>query len=159
MEDRINLIKQIVCEVYDITVEDMDAHTKVRRVSIPRQIAMAMSYAFTDLNQTKVGGFFQGRDHATINYSMNCLVDFYTVDKVYASKIDSIIYKLNHELGTAFTQEDIVNKLIHREEIILSKKRATYEQINRKIKEIIEAQNKDLILILVDELKELHASV
>lgn len=158
MEDRINLIKEIVCEVYDITVADMDAKTKVRRISIPRQIAMAMSYAFTDLNQTQVGEFFQRRDHATINYSMNCLVDFYTVDKMYASKIDSIIYKLNHELGTAFAQEDIANKLNH-QEIMLAKKRSNVEQINRKIKEIIEAQNKDLILMLVNELKELHANL
>jgi Bacterial dnaA protein helix-turn-helix len=157
MEERINLIKEIVCEVYDITIEQMDTKSTERNISIPRQIAMAMSYTFTNLTQTQVGRFFQGRNHATINYSMNCLIDFYTVDKIYAGKIDSILYKLNHELGTAFTQEDIVNKLVNRDKIIITKRRSTHEEINRKVREIIEANNPDLILMLVTELKELHA--
>jgi chromosomal replication initiator protein len=62
----VELIQEIVAEVYNIRMDDFKAKKRTRSVSFPRQIAMYLTRELTDLSLPKIGDNFGGRDHTTV---------------------------------------------------------------------------------------------
>lgn len=58
-------IQQTVAEYYNITVQDLKAKKRSREVSVPRQVAMALTREMTELSLTQIGAAFN-RDHTTV---------------------------------------------------------------------------------------------
>jgi hypothetical protein len=155
--ETIDALCQIICNQYNITLEQMMMQSKKDECAMPRQVAMALCYTFTNLRQQDIAGIFRKKTHNMVNYSMNQVVNYYKVDKSYSKTLDTIIYKLNYQLGTGFTFNDVIAKL-NKQDVNMSNVK-THSDIVSKIKEIVEAQNQQLILILVQELKDLHSKI
>lgn len=157
-EEKIDAIIEVICTEYEIQKENLFDKNRTEKVVVPRHISMALIFTFIGMNQSNIAALFGRKNHTIINYSMNKVADFYTVDKTYAKRIDTIIYKINYALGTDYTFKNVEDKINHISAITDTSK-PTYADITAKIKEIVEAQNPQLILILVQELKELHGSI
>lgn len=65
-----------VCDYYKISKQDMTGKKKNKEVVDPRQICIYLITELTDLPLTKIGSYFNGRDHTTIAHSR---------DKIYES--------------------------------------------------------------------------
>lgn len=61
-----DLIKEVICREFSISIEDMDSKKRSRPIAYPRQIAMYLTRVLTDLSLPKIGEEFGGRDHSTV---------------------------------------------------------------------------------------------
>jgi chromosomal replication initiator protein len=59
-------IQKTVADYYKIPVSDLLSSRRLRTLSRPRQIAMALTKELTDLSLPEVGEAFGGRDHTTV---------------------------------------------------------------------------------------------
>ncbi|PIE83735.1 MAG: chromosomal replication initiator protein DnaA [Candidatus Contendobacter odensis] len=59
-------IQKTVADYYEIQVRDLLSNSRLRTVSRPRQIAMALTKDLTDLSLPDIGEAFGGRDHTTV---------------------------------------------------------------------------------------------
>ena len=68
----IELIKQMVCNEFSITENDIISKSRKKRIVKPRQVAMFLARRYTDLPIKKIGSSFK-RYHATAIYSVNAV--------------------------------------------------------------------------------------
>jgi len=59
-------IQKVVANHYSLTVDDLKSNSRVRRVALPRQIAMFLARNLTNHSLPKIGEEFGGRDHTTV---------------------------------------------------------------------------------------------
>jgi len=59
-------IQRAVARRYGVTVEDLKADSRIRRLSFPRQVSMYLSRSLTAHSLPKIGVEFGGRDHTTV---------------------------------------------------------------------------------------------
>jgi chromosomal replication initiator protein len=62
----IELIQQMTCEAFGITVEELVSHGRTSRVAWPRQVAMYLCREHTDHSLPVIGRRFGGRNHTTV---------------------------------------------------------------------------------------------
>ncbi len=65
------LIMQVVCEHFGVTMEDMVSSRRSREISEPRQIAMFLCRDMIGLSTTSIGAAFGKRDHTTVMHACN----------------------------------------------------------------------------------------
>lgn len=66
-----DVIMKVVCEYYNIKVEDMISSTRRREIAVPRQIAIYLTRELTGLSLPQIGVAFGNRDHSTVLHSCN----------------------------------------------------------------------------------------
>ncbi len=59
-------IIDIICERYNLKVEDLRSKKKPKEIAYPRQIAMYLSRKMTEEPLSSIGSYFGGRDHSTV---------------------------------------------------------------------------------------------
>ncbi len=59
-------IQKTVADYYKIPVNDLLSNSRLRALSRPRQVAMALTKELTDLSLLDIGEAFGGRDHTTV---------------------------------------------------------------------------------------------
>ena len=62
-------IQRVVANYFQISVADLRGKRRSREVSLPRQLAMALSRELTESSLPVIGAAFGGRDHATVLYA------------------------------------------------------------------------------------------
>lgn len=67
-------VKQIVAAHFDITTEQLSAHTRARSTSWPRQIAMALCYGHGQLTQRQIATAF-GLEHTSVIHAVRHVRD------------------------------------------------------------------------------------
>ncbi len=87
-------IIEIVCDYYDVTIDDIKGPNRSREISYPRQIAMYIMRDLTDYSLPKIGSVFGGRDHTTV---------------MHACKKIAIDIKKSNDLK--MTISDLINKV------------------------------------------------
>ena len=70
--ERIRDIQQAACDYFGLTVEDLVSRSRMRRVSRPRMIAMALARNRLGASLQAIGDAF-GRDHATVSNALDCV--------------------------------------------------------------------------------------
>ncbi|MDR0306407.1 MAG: chromosomal replication initiator protein DnaA [Chitinispirillales bacterium] len=67
-EERITVqfIKEITAQIFDISVNQLSAHTRKKEVSLPRSVAMYLSKKWTRQSLRSIGLEFGGRDYSTV---------------------------------------------------------------------------------------------
>ncbi|PIQ82478.1 MAG: chromosomal replication initiator protein DnaA [Candidatus Omnitrophica bacterium CG11_big_fil_rev_8_21_14_0_20_64_10] len=65
----IDRIQQVVADHFSVSVKDLKGKRRDRAISVPRQIAMAISRRLTESSLPAIGEAFGGRDHATVLYA------------------------------------------------------------------------------------------
>lgn len=65
------MIQEIVCDHFNISVEDIISKKKPNHIAFPRQIAMYFSRQYLDIALAKIGKEFGGRDHSTVKHAVD----------------------------------------------------------------------------------------
>ena len=63
---RIETIQRVVAMKYSVEVKDLKGHQRTASIALPRQVAMYLACAMTDLSSTDIGRAFGGKDHSTV---------------------------------------------------------------------------------------------
>lgn len=70
-KNNIQKIQQVVCEYYNITIDDLKSKKRKASITFPRQVAIYLCRTLTDESLPKIGIQFGGRDHTTIMHSVD----------------------------------------------------------------------------------------
>jgi chromosomal replication initiator protein len=86
--DRLRAIQQRVAQEWGVSVEGLQAKSRTRAVTVPRQVAMFLSRELLGLQLVEIGSAFGGRDHSTVIHSL---------DRVTAMISESVDFKTRVE--------------------------------------------------------------
>ena len=65
----IELIQQLTCEAFGLTLDELVSHERTARVAWPRQVAMYLCREHTDQSLPAIGKRFGGRNHTTVMHA------------------------------------------------------------------------------------------
>lgn len=83
----IDHIINVVCEMFNVDVEDVKSRSRKRNFTEPRQIAIYFIRQKTNLSLKKIGAIFS-RDHSTVINSIEVVTDSIDVNKRFCKKIE-----------------------------------------------------------------------
>jgi chromosomal replication initiator protein len=97
MSKRIGIpaIQKAVSQHFDIPLESLKAKTRIAKVVLARQVGIYLSRTLTDSSLVEIGKRFGGRDHSTVLYSYNKVLEALEEDPALKRKIQTI----KEELG------------------------------------------------------------
>ncbi len=94
IKNNIQKIQKIVCDYYQITIEDMNSKKRNNNFVLPRQVAMYLARNLTEESFPRIGIEFGGRDHTTVIHACNKIEEEIKKDKDFKSSIDLLKKKL-----------------------------------------------------------------
>ena len=92
-----NKIEQVIALVannYNITPEDITSKKRLKKIAVPRQIAMYICRFHLKESLPKIGSAFGGKDHTTVMHSVNKIKDELKKDKNLEIEISKIINQI-----------------------------------------------------------------
>ncbi|HEX3020613.1 MAG TPA: chromosomal replication initiator protein DnaA [Chitinispirillaceae bacterium] len=91
-EERVSVvfIQQKVAEAFDISPNQLTAHTRKRDVALPRSVAMYLCKKWTKQSLRTIGLDFGGRDYSTVIHSFKKIESELEQDQTLRLKIDAI---------------------------------------------------------------------
>jgi len=154
----LNVITNGVLHYYDLSFDDLEKSSKEPIYAEPRHIAMALCYSFTKNNQSLIGQYFGGRNHATVNHAMRKVVNLSAVDREYKDVVNKIIAYVNFELGRSFRLQDVIDTLTG------VKTKNSYsdnliESFNELTKELMQTEEQESMLNIVKKMKEVNGLI
>ena len=90
-------IQRLVANYFNLSLSDLKGKRRTKEISLPRQVAMALSRELTDASLPAIGEAFGGRDHATVIYSCQKIADAEDNGKL-RELMESLRSKFRHEL-------------------------------------------------------------
>ena len=94
-KNKIEQVIGIVANNYNITPEDIKSKKRLKKIAVPRQIAMYICRIHLKESLPKIGSEFGGKDHTTVMHSVNKIKDELKKDKNLEIEISKIINQLN----------------------------------------------------------------
>ena len=94
-KNKIELLQNIVCNMYNITIDDLKGKKRNAEISYPRQIAMFIARNYINESYPKIGSEFGGKDHTTVMHSVNKIENEIKTNKDLEIQVEKIINKLN----------------------------------------------------------------
>ncbi len=79
---------------FSVPAAELRGSSRVRRVLVPRQVAMYLARRLTDLSLSEIGRFFGGRDHATVLYAKRKIEKRVKLDADLAATIEDLTGEL-----------------------------------------------------------------
>lgn len=154
----VNIIFRAVMNYYDVTEELICSNSRRKEHTEPRHIVCALIYSFTHNNQTIIGQRIGGKDHATINHSMNNVVDWYKSDKGFRDMVNKIISYINFECKHTFTFQQVLD--VKQGVRGLKYERDTLvESFNTKVSDLMYTEDTQAILDIVKQLKIINGDI
>lgn len=89
------LIIDVVCEHFHVTMEQMISKSRSSDIAKPRQIAMYLCKNMTDTSLETIGSLLGGRDHSTVIHGVNKIEAEVTSNESTANVISIIKKKIN----------------------------------------------------------------
>ncbi|MBQ6662452.1 MAG: chromosomal replication initiator protein DnaA [Firmicutes bacterium] len=83
-------IKSAVCRHYKLKVSDLNAQTRKKSISYPRQIAMYLCRSMTDLSLPQIASIFSMMNHSTVKYACDKIESELKNDANLKAEIDKI---------------------------------------------------------------------
>jgi chromosomal replication initiator protein len=96
-----NQVVQMVAEAFGITVEQILARDRSRRVALPRQIAMYLLREESQISLPQIGNVLGGRDHTTVMYGCDKVADLLEQDDRLRRRVVDIRDQLYGQLPSA----------------------------------------------------------
>jgi len=93
-EISIEYIQKLVCEYFEVPIEMVKSKTRKREIVQARQISMYLAKNHTKSSLKSIGSFFGGRDHSTVIYACQTVVDLIDTDKKFKAYVYDIQRKL-----------------------------------------------------------------
>lgn len=89
------LIIDVVCEHFHVTMDQMISKSRSSDIAKPRQIAMYLCKNMTDTSLETIGSLLGGRDHSTVIHGVNKIEEEVTSNESTANVISIIKKKIN----------------------------------------------------------------
>lgn len=89
------LIIDVVCEHFNISLDQMISKSRSNEIAKPRQISMYLCKHMTDASLDNIGSLLGGRDHSTIIHGINKVQDDYNSSESVKNTIETIKKKIN----------------------------------------------------------------
>jgi chromosomal replication initiator protein len=96
--DRLRSIQQRVATEWGVTVEGLQAKSRTRTVTVPRQVAMFLSRELLGLQLVEIGNAFGGRDHSTVIHSLDKVAALLTTNAEFRTRVDKIRESLRNDV-------------------------------------------------------------
>lgn len=93
-EVSIDYIQKIVCDYFNLTIDQMKSKTRKREIVQARQIAMYFSKKMTKSSLANIGAQCGGKDHATVLHACRTVSNLTETDKQFRSFVDDLEKKL-----------------------------------------------------------------
>jgi chromosomal replication initiator protein len=93
-EISIDYIQKVVCNYFNIGVEQLQSKTRKREIVQARQVAMFFSKSLTKSSLATIGSQIGGKDHATVLHACKTVNNLIETDKRFRLQIDEIEKKL-----------------------------------------------------------------
>ena len=93
-KNKIEQVKQIVAQNYNITVEDLKSKKRVVTIAVPRQIAMYICRVVLEESLPKIGIEFGGKNHTTVMHSVNKIKKEMKSKKDFEIEINKLISQI-----------------------------------------------------------------
>lgn len=95
--DRLRSIQQRVAAEWGVSVEGLQAKSRTREVTVPRQVAMYLSRELLGLQLVEIGNAFGGRDHSTVIHSLDRVNTMISGSADFKSRVDKVRDSLRME--------------------------------------------------------------
>ncbi len=83
-------ILKAVASYYHVSLDELQGKQRDKRVVVPRQIAMYLLRAETDLSLVDIGKLFGGRDHSTVLHSLEKMESGLSSDSGFAKDVSAV---------------------------------------------------------------------
>jgi chromosomal replication initiator protein len=93
-EISIDYIKNIVCDYFQITVDEINSRTRKREIVQARQLAMYFSKKHTKFSLANIGMQCGNKDHATVLHAYRTVSDLLDTDKQFKVYVEDIEKKI-----------------------------------------------------------------
>jgi len=93
-EISIDYIQKVVCNYFNIPIEQIQSKTRKREIVQARQVAMFFSKSLTKASLATIGSQIGGKDHATVLHACKTVNNLIETDKRFRIQIDEIEKKL-----------------------------------------------------------------
>jgi len=93
-EISIDYIQKVVCNYYNIALEQLQSKTRKREIVQARQVAMFFSKTLTKSSLATIGSQIGGKDHATVLHACKTVNNLIETDKRFRLQVDEIEKKL-----------------------------------------------------------------
>jgi len=93
-EISIDYIQKVVCNYYNIGLEQLQSKTRKREIVQARQVAMFFSKTMTKSSLATIGSQIGGKDHATVLHACKTVNNLIETDKRFRLQVDEIEKKL-----------------------------------------------------------------
>lgn len=92
-----DLIKEVVCRYYKVSVAEIESQKRQKQISLPRQVAMYIIRNLTDLAYADIGSHFGSRDHSTVINAYNNIAKEIEQKESFRKLIDKLILEIKGE--------------------------------------------------------------
>ncbi|MBC7425420.1 MAG: chromosomal replication initiator protein DnaA [Bacteroidia bacterium] len=89
-EISIEYIQKLVCDYYNVSVENVKSKTRKREIVQARQIAMYFAKDLTKASLKNIGTHFGNRDHSTVIHACQTVNDLMDTDKKFRHDVDEL---------------------------------------------------------------------
>ncbi len=93
-EISIDYIQKVVCNYYNIGLDQLQSKTRKREIVQARQVAMFFSKTLTKSSLATIGSQIGGKDHATVLHACKTVNNLIETDKRFRLQVDEIEKKL-----------------------------------------------------------------
>jgi chromosomal replication initiator protein len=94
-----NDIIDLVCEQYNVRLNDLLSQRRTKNLAYPRHVAMYLTKELTQLTLTEIGSFFGGRDHSTVLHAINKIKGLRLKDNALRSELERLELQLRRPMG------------------------------------------------------------
>jgi chromosomal replication initiator protein len=94
-EISIDYIQKVVCDYFDLPLEQMKSKSRKREVVQARQLAMFFSKMYTKASLASIGNQCGGKDHATVLHACKTINNLIETDKKFKGYVDELEKKFN----------------------------------------------------------------
>ncbi|MBM4192939.1 MAG: chromosomal replication initiator protein DnaA [Gemmatimonadetes bacterium] len=89
-QDGLRLIQQRVAAEWGVSVDGLQAKSRVRTVTVPRQVAMYLSREILHLQLVEIGHAFGGRDHSTVIHSLGRVEEMLKENAAFRTRVERV---------------------------------------------------------------------
>ena len=93
----IHSIQTAVAKFYNVTVAEIVGKKRVKRIVVPRQVAMYLARELTDASLPKIGKAFGGKDHTTVLHACDKIAEAILNDDKLQEEVATLKKRLDVE--------------------------------------------------------------
>ena len=89
-------IKKLVCEKFEIEIEQIEGSSRKKQIALARQVAMYLARKFGNFSFPKIASAFNRDDHTTVMHAVNKIENL----RKENHEINQILLELESQMNT-----------------------------------------------------------